>query len=144
MAKHLKYWSLVLLCTYGVTFAIHYLLRPIWFDGANEHTSLTMIEMLFSIAVLPVFLVLTNFRLAKKYGTRHFFIINAAIIYSCILLSVRLHFLNWADSIGSRDKPDTDTRMVVEFEKMVGLLVTTIGLIIAFIRLYRKRKWQPV
>ena len=64
------------------------------------------------------------------------------IICSCIILSSRLHFLNWADSVGSRDKPDLETLEVIGFERDLGLVVTSIGLIIIFVRLYKKRKLQ--
>jgi len=142
LTKPLKYWALILLFSYGLTVAIHYLLRPLWFDGTDEHTSLTTFEMLFTIVILPVFLVTINYRLAKRYDTRHFFTINAVIICSCVFLSSKLHFLNWADSIGSRDKPDSETLEVVAFEQSIGLRVSVIGLILAFVRLYTKRKLQ--
>lgn len=119
------------------------MLRPFWFDGTDEHTGLTSFELFFTIAILPFLLVTINYWLTKKYDTKHYFIINAAVICSCIYLSSRVHFLNWADSIGSRDHPDFETLEVIAFERTIGLLVTTVGLIIAFIRLYGKRKIQP-
>jgi hypothetical protein len=142
VARHFKYWILILLLSYGITIAIHYLFRPVWFDHSDEHTGVTLFEMLFTMILLPVFLVTINYWLAKKYAVRRFFIINAAIIGSCILLSARLHFLNWADSAGSRDKPDPETLEIVAFEQTIGLIITVIGLIIAFVRLYSKRRPQ--
>ena len=139
MKKHLKYWPLVLTISCGLTFGFHYLLRPVWFEKRGEHTSLTTIEMVFTIAILPFILVLLNYKLTKRFDTRHFFIITALIICSCIIISSRLHFLNWADSIGSRTNPDADTLEVMGFERGVGLLVSTIGIILSFIRLYSKK-----
>lgn len=140
LKKHLTYWALVLIVSYGLTFGIHYLLRPLWFDKSDEHTGLTTIEMLFSIAILPFVLVTINYLLTKRFDTKHFFIINSIIICSCIIISTRLHFLNWADSIGSRTNPDGETLEVLALERTVGLFATLIGIIIAFVRLYRKRK----
>jgi membrane protease YdiL (CAAX protease family) len=98
--------------------------------------------LFFTVAVLPVALVTTNYWLAKKYDTAKFFILNAIIICSCIVISARLHFLNWADSIGSRTHPDGETLEVIAFERSVGLIVTIIGLIIVFVRIYQKQKVQ--
>jgi hypothetical protein len=142
LTKHLKYWTLILLFSFGLTTGFHYLLRPYWFVKADEHTNLTSFESIFTIALLPILLVTVNYLLAKKFDTRKFFIINAIIICSCIFLSSRLHFLNWADSVGSRDKPDFETLEVIGFERDLGLIVTTIGLIIIFVRVYKKRKLQ--
>jgi hypothetical protein len=140
LKKHLTYWTLVLILNYGLTFGIHYLLRPLWFDKTDEHTGLTTIETLFTIAIFPFALVTINYLLTKRFDKKHFFLINAIIICSCIIISSRLHFLNWADSVGSRTHPDGETLEVVAFERTVGLLVTAIGIIIAFVRLYRKKK----
>jgi len=140
LIKHLKYWTLILLISFGLTIGFHYLLRPYWFDKADEHTNLTTLESIFTIALLPILLVTINYLLAKKFDTRKLFVINAIIICSCIILSSRLHFLNWADSIGSRDKPDLETLEVIGFERDLGLIVTTVGLIIIFFRVYKKRK----
>jgi hypothetical protein len=96
-----------------------------------------MFEMLYTMVILPIALVKINYSLAKRFDKKHFFTINAVIICSCIILSSKIHFLNWADSDGSRDHPDSETLMVMTFERMVGLIVTAIGLLIAFIKLYR-------
>jgi len=139
---HNKYWTLVLLFNYGLTIGIHYLLRPLWFAGTDEHTGLTSFELFFTVALLPVALVMTNYWLAKKNNTKKLFILNAIMICSCIVISARLHFLNWADSIGSRTHPDGETLEVFAFERSLGLIVTIVGLIIVFIRIYQKRKTQ--
>ena len=140
LKKQLIYWTLVLIINYGLTFAVHYLLRPLWFDKSDEHTNLTTIEMLFTITILPFALLTINYLLTKRFDTKRFFIINAIIICSCIFISSRLHFLSWADSVGNRTDPDGETLIVNAFETDLGLIVTAVGLIITFIKLYRKKK----
>jgi hypothetical protein len=140
LKNHFKYWTFVLLFSYGLTIGIHYLLRPLWFDKSDEHTSLTTFEMFFTIALLPVALVTTIYWVTKKLDKKNWFFLSSIIICSCIYLSARLHFINWADSIGSRTHPDNETLMVMAFEWQVGLIVTLIGLTICFVRLYRKKK----
>jgi len=50
------------------------------------------------------------------------FTIHAFIICSCIIISAKLGFLNWADSTGSREKPDNKTLKVVAFEEQAGII----------------------
>ena len=138
--KHIKYWTLVLLFNYGLTIGVHYLLRPFWFDGSDEHTNLTTFELLFTVAILPFSLIAANYWLSKRFDTLKLFIVNAVTIYTCIFISSRLHFLNWADSVGSRAHPDGETLAIIAFERDLGLLTTTVGLIIVFVRVYRKKK----
>lgn len=143
MKKHLKYWTLIILLSYGPTFGIHYLIRPFWFDETDDHSGLSISEMLITILFLPLYLVVFNYIAAKKYETKAFFFFNAAIIVSCIYISSRLHFLNWADSVGSRENPDFETKEVIALEQMLGLIIAVIGLTIAFFQLYTKKKNAP-
>jgi hypothetical protein len=140
MVGLIKYLTFVLLFSYGLTTGIHYLLRPLWFDKSEEHAGLTTFEMFLTMVFLPLVLVTTIYWVTKKMDKRNWFFLAAIIICSCIYLSARLHFLNWADAVGSRDHPDNETLMVMAFEWQVGLIVTLIGLIICFVRLYRKKK----
>ncbi|WP_423149773.1 hypothetical protein [Rubrolithibacter danxiaensis] len=140
LKNHFKYWTFVLLLTYGLTITIQYLLRPLWFIKSDEHTGLAMFQTMFTILLLPIILVTIVYWLTKKFDKRNWFFLSAIIICSCIYISARLGFLNWADSIGSREHPDNETLMVVAFEWQVGLIVTLIGLTICFVRLYRNKK----
>lgn len=140
LKNHFKYWTFVLLFCYGLTIVAHYLLRPFWFDKNKEHTSFTTFEMFFTIIILPLALVTTIYWLTKKLDKRDWFFLPSIIICSCIYISARLHFINWADSIGSRTHPDNETLMVIKFEWQVGLIVTLIELTICFMRLYKKKK----
>lgn len=140
MKNHLKYWAFVLLFCYGLTLGVHYILRPFWFSETDDHSGLTSFELFFTIALLPFVLVTTIYWVTKKLDKKKWFSLAAIIILSCIYLSARLHFINWADSVGSRENPDIETTAVIAFERLVGSIVTIIGLIICFFRLYRKKK----
>ena len=140
LTKHFKYWTLVLLLCYGLTFGIEYLVRPLWFVKSEEHTGLAEFQMFFTIILLPILLVTTVYWLTKKFDKQKWFFLSAIIICSCIYISAQLGFINWADSVGSRTNPDSATLMVVAFEWQVGLIITLIGLTICFVRIYRKKK----
>ena len=77
---------------YGLTIGTHYLLRPLWFDGTEYHTGLTSFELFFTVAILPIALVATNYWLAKSKNATKLIIVNAIIIGSCIVISAQLHF----------------------------------------------------
>jgi hypothetical protein len=140
MKKNLTYWTLILLTTYGLTFGIEYLVRPLWFIKGEEHTYLATFQAFFTIILLPIALVTIAYLLTKKFDKRKWFWLPSIIICSCIYISAQLGFINWADSIGSRQNPDNETLLVVAFEWQVGLIMTFIGLTICFVRFYRNRK----
>ena len=47
MKKNLTYWILILLTTYGLTFGIEYLVRPLWFIKGEETYILGDISSVF-------------------------------------------------------------------------------------------------
>ena len=127
-----------MLFSYGLTTSVQYLLRLLWFLKSYEHTGVALFDIFFTILLLPVSLVATNYWVTKKLDKKNWFVLTGIIICSCIYLSARLGFLNWADSVGSRVHPDNETLMVTAFEWQAGLIVTLIGLIICFVKFYRK------
>lgn len=138
--KELKYWSFVMLLSYVPTIGFHFLIRPMWFKGTDSFTCATLLELLFTIVILPIYLIAANYFLAKKYDkASELFIINGIMILTCIFISTHLHFKNWADSIGSYS-PDNETEGVMDFERTVGIIISLIGLIIVYFRIRSKNK----
>lgn len=141
MTKEIKYWTYVVLLSYAPTIGLHFLTRPMWYKGVDYFTNATTIETLSTIIFIPLYLIVINYLLFKKYNkTITSFIVNSLIIISCVFISTFLHFKNWADSIGSWDNPDTETIMVMDFERTCGIIISAIGLAIVFIRLWNKNK----
>jgi hypothetical protein len=93
-----------------------------------------------TIFILPVILVTTVYWLTRKFQKRNWFLLSSVIICTCIYISAQLGFLNWADSIGSRQHPDNETLMIVALEWQAGLVVTAVGLVICVVKLYWKKK----
>ena len=97
--------------------------------------------MIITMLILPLYLVMTNYSLAKTFNKlTYVFVINALIIISCIWLSSYMHFKNWADSIGNWNSPDSETLEVMGFEKMVGIILCLLGLAIILVHLIVKNK----
>jgi hypothetical protein len=92
------------------------------------------------MVILPFVSVTSVYWVTKKFKKKNWFVVSALIICGCIYFSAHLGFLNWADSVGSRTHPDFETLEVVALERLVGLIVTFIGLTVCFVRIYRKKK----
>ena len=99
-----------------------------------------MFETLFTIFFLPLILVVAVYWITKKLDKNYWFILATPIILSCIYISAKLGFFNWADSVGSRTHPDNETLMVVAFELQLGMIVSVILIIICIARIFWKRR----
>jgi formate hydrogenlyase subunit 3/multisubunit Na+/H+ antiporter MnhD subunit len=104
-----------------------------WYRDVDTGTTVTSLEFLFTALILPIYLVLTNYLSFKKFRKPKLtFIINILLILFCVWLSERLHFKNWADSVGSWTDPDNETLEVGGLEKTFGIIVSVVGIAIAF------------
>jgi hypothetical protein len=128
----IKYWCLIILLNYIPTISFHYFVRPMWWKGVESHTSASVLELFFTMLFLPIYLIIVNYLLAKKYTKlTEVFYLNAIMIVTCIFISTRLHLKNWSDSIGSI-KPDGETQGLMDFECCVGVCVSLFGFIIIY------------
>jgi len=133
---------LVLLISLGGTFGVHYLCRPFWMDLMADHSGVSIFESSFTIVLLPIFLLIINYRMAKRFSATNTFFINAVIVFACVLISAQLHFKNWADTVGSHTNPGDDVLHSLTFERILGLVVTAIGTAIAFYKINKARRSQ--
>lgn len=138
--KDVKYWCLIIVLSYSPTILVHYAVRPMWFKSVEFHTSASLFELFFTMLLLPIYLTVVNYLIAKNYSklTKSFFL-NAIIILSCIIISSELGLKNWTDSIGSAN-PDAETQGLVDFERFVGISVCLLGFIIIYFLIRRKTK----
>ncbi|MBK7970360.1 MAG: hypothetical protein IPK08_16250 [Bacteroidetes bacterium] len=49
LRNNFKYWTIVILLSYGSTVGIHLIVRPMWFNGSDSVTSATIIEGLITM-----------------------------------------------------------------------------------------------
>jgi hypothetical protein len=139
-SKTIKYWCLIILLNYIPTISFHYLVKPLWLKDIDSRTSASILELFFTILFLPVYLIIANYLLAKKYTKlTGVFVLNAIVVISCIIISERLHLKNWSDSVGSI-KPDSGTLGVGVFECFVGVCISLLGFIIIYFNVRRKNK----
>lgn len=136
----IKYWGLVFLISLISTYVVHLLIKPIWGTNIENTTLATTLDSLTTMLLLPIYLSIVNFLIAKRHNIKYqFFIINVILVLFCIWLSAYLHFENWANSIGNKLNPDNATIEVMGLTKLVGYIFSIIALSIAFLYL---RKYQ--
>ena len=141
--KEIIYWIIVVIINYVPTFGLHLLVRPMWYKGQESCTSASGIELIFTILILPLYLIITNYYLAKMHKKLNIlFILNGIIIFTCIFISAHLSFVNWADSIGSYNTDDYETLGLIDLERNSGIVLSSIGLLIIYLRVRYKVKIQ--
>jgi hypothetical protein len=138
-----KYWALIIAFNYGSAALPHLLLRPFWFHLTGDETNLTGLETIFTAGILPIALLLGNYWFNRRSGPWYFFFLFFLIMCSCILLSERLHLLNWIDSTRNRYQLDPETLAVGRFELVLGITMTAIGSAVALFKLYKVNQQIP-
>ena len=133
MTYYLKIALYSLLPTIGVNLVTW----PFWGNNIDTNTGLATFSIILTIGLLPLYLLTINYFFAKKYKVNRF-ILNGLLIVACIWLSSYFHFLNWADSIGSRSNPDAGTQAVISFEQWTGTIVVVIGTFIGHLNLIKQ------
>jgi len=142
--RDIIYWTLVIILNYLPTIGFHYIVRPMWYKGVESFTSATTIEMGFTIIFLPIYLLVANYLMAKKFDKANgILLLNAIIVLTCIFISTELHLKNWTNSIGS-ENPDSETIGVMNFERTVGIIISLIGFTIILLRLRNKSKTATI
>lgn len=142
-AKQVRYWILLLGLSFLPTIAVPFLIKPMWFKGVDSFTRATEIQLVFSVIVLPIFLLVTHYILARNFKRYHSgFLLNVLIIVCCIFLSTHLHFSNWASSIGNSESADAETLGVMNLERSVGTGMSLLGCVLVYFRLRAEKKRQ--
>lgn len=110
--------------------AIHLLFLPLWFIKSSFLMyNVSLWEIVFNLGVLPIYLIIINFRHATR-GEESNFIPYIALMWASALLGNALAYFNWGIAMGNPFRPDVGTvdlfRMLIEVN-LVSILV--LGLI---------------
>jgi len=128
------YWSLIILLSFVPTIGFHSLVKSFWNSGSDFVLKITIAEMIYTMIVLPIYLTFLHFHISKRYN-RNSFGVNAILILSCVLISDRMHFMNWANSVGNWEHPDSGTVALTNLELIIGFFISSIGIVISMWRL---------
>ena len=133
------YWLKIALWSVIPTLIVHLIFGVLWMSnpmGSDVIISCTILELATTMLVLPIYLVIVNYRLAKKHKKkRKSFFVNTLIILICILFSQYLHLLNWSLKTGNSLGSDRETVGVTALGILSGTIVALIGVIIAICNL---------
>jgi len=120
------------LLTVGTTICIQFLFRFFRVAYSEDKYYLGIVESFFSAFLLPSYLLTIFYFANKKFELPRLKIIYAFLTFACILISVRLDFTNWWDTIGKNI--DAESRDIVKIgltlQFLFALFVSEIGLLI--------------
>jgi hypothetical protein len=133
------YWLKIALWSVTPTLIVHLIFGILWMSnpmGSGVIVSCTILELATTMLFLPIYLVIANYRLAKKHKKkRKSFFVNTVIILICILFSQYLHLLNWSLKTGSSLRSDREAVGVMTLGILIGTIVDLIGVVIAIYNL---------
>ncbi len=135
----MRYELKVLLVNFSISIGVNLIMRPFWFNDIDAKTDLAIFSTTFTIFLLPFLLLLVNYSLSKKYKITSF-VYSAIIIVLSVWLSSYFHFINWADSVGSRSNPDGGTEAITSLEKIGGSLFALFFSVIIHFALREKKE----
>lgn len=136
-ADKFKNWGTLLLWNTVPVIIVHLIARLFWttYPGSVQ-TNVTLLEMIFTMFALPVYLLLMNYVVADRLRLTNRLGMGTLMTIS-IGLSTLLHFKNWADTVGSWKNPDTETIMLMQFEFLVGFAIVGLGTLLSL--LFKRR-----
>jgi len=144
MKKHLTYWTIILLLSFSVPVCIQFLFRIFRLENIGNLNHIGLFEFVFTAFVLPFYLVIIHHLINKKFQVRGYFAIYAFIIFTCILISSSIDYINWADTV--KNNVDAESRDFIEvgllLQFITGLFVGELSLFFNY--LFIKKNAKPV
>lgn len=116
---------LPLLIIEGILLCFWLRLRP-----TDNPVSVSLLQLLYDTFLLPLFLVLLNYRFQKKHN-RSGFRINFVLIFVSMGIEQVFSFINWGLSIGSISSPDSETIAIQELSWIISVIIVIITSIVA-------------
>lgn len=107
------------------------LFLPFWFIPSSFLAyNISMLQTLFNVAVLPIYLVILNFRAARREGD-HRFLPYIGTMWSAILVANVISYFNWGVATDQLWMPEFGTIYLYEWLLIISfgavLVLTLIG-----------------
>ena len=123
-------WFLLLLFTYLPVLLFHHSMKTEWSDKETS-TSASLLTLVFTMFILPAFLLYLNAYFFRKPENRDS---SIAIVFGLsvvsILLSIDLGFENWKAM--SNSSADTGTIAVLKWEAIIGIGILIFGYLMGY------------
>lgn len=123
-----------MLVVYVMPIIVELMFLPFIFLDNNG--TLSLIEMIISTFVIPIYLITISYKVLNKFNTKTFFlilIVMLAITVFCIIIE----YFNWGITTRNLLKPDSETVLIIQVEMIVASIIVTIGWIAVY---FIKRK----
>ena len=106
---------------------INLLFMPFWFiNNISLSTSLTLIELIMCLLLIPIYLILNNLFYSIKKNKKMFLDKVLLMLLSAECCTM-IHYLNWGLSTGGLLNPDLETVMILTFEAVISGAFVIIG-----------------
>lgn len=121
----------LLMYNYGPAIIVNLLFLPLWFIPSPFFTyNVSMFQTIFNVALLPIYLVILNFRFALR-GDRENLFSFIGTMWLVIFVANLLSYLNWGLATGQLFVPEYGTLYLYEWLLITSfsavLVLTAIG-----------------
>jgi hypothetical protein len=129
MVRNKKYLIWSLLICFSPTILFHLFLFPMWEGGVSESTKASMYSLTFTSFIVPVYTLVVNYFLSKKYKFYNILVI-ASIVLINIFLSTYMEIYNWERITTGSFETGNESEGVITLERIIAISISAIGLII--------------
>lgn len=113
---------------YLIPIVIHLMFLPFWFLPQKGAT-VTLLEMVMGTIVIPVYLIIINFKFADKINMGKFTILLLLMI-GITVAGHLIGYFNWGISTGNLFSPDSETLLIIRMQIIASTIIVTVGWII--------------
>lgn len=121
---------------------LHLIFSVLWiFTNKNNDitgtTNVTMLETISDLVIVPVYLLIVNFRLCLKLK-KYSFLLNFVLMEISAFLGNIMHYFNWGLTTGLLKNPDPETisifKAITSFDLIAILIVSIVMQIVLVFR----------
>ncbi len=130
-----------MLC-YIPTIVFHFSLIPLWNGNTAMVTKAASYSGARTMFFVPIYSLIINYILSEKFKVFSIILI-ASVIFTNIFLSSYLNTVNYENLIGRSYESDRESEGVYTLEKIVGIIISSFGLLIMYFNQREKFKKLP-
>ncbi len=108
---------------------VHISLLPFWFLEKNAGIT-GLIELAIGVLVIPIYLVIINFKFFDKISAGKFVILLLLMI-GINVIGHLISYFNWGLSTGNLLTPDSETVHIIKLAIVASTIILTVGWITA-------------
>ena len=124
-------------------FMLHLLFLALWITVRSTRigTDVPILEMITDLFIVPVYLIVINYRYNKKKKS-YFFVLNFFIMIISSILGNAMSYFNWGVTTGLLKNPDAETLLIVNTIVTLNIITVFIACLIIQLIFLAKRKTE--